>query len=240
MLDDLRQPGTPTLRGIVHCAGGGEFAPVELLDLASLRRELEVRLVAPIALAHGLLPALRRSHGRILLIATPPLTPLAFNLPIHACDFFLNCLARTLAQELEPQGVACVLIRCGAIRTPSQDRIDAVLAENLDRWPPQIVDLYRATLEGMRRNMAAFNAKRSPVDEVANVVEQTLVDPQPPARVQVGYLSRTAALLELLPQGLMDKLLAARVRSMNKGAHVGASKDTAASAPRIGRREFVQ
>lgn len=59
------------LRAVVNCAGMGLNGPVEMLPLASWRQMLEVNLLGHIAITQTLLPALRRSRGRLLTSARP-------------------------------------------------------------------------------------------------------------------------------------------------------------------------
>lgn len=198
------------LSAFVHAAGGGQLAPVELLDTDALRRELEVRLVAPISLLQRLLPSIRQSNGRVVFIATPSLMPMAFNLPIHGSDFFLNCLARTLAQETQSFGLPITLVRCGGIRTPSSERAMNALFEEMPKWPKDVAPLYARSIERLKRELAVFDTKRTPPEHVAEVVEGALLARRPPRRIQVGHMSLAALALECLPQGLQDLLLQRR------------------------------
>ncbi len=129
---------------------------------------------------------------------------------IHACDFAANCLARTLDIELRPWGIPCILVRCGGIRTPAPARVDRELEEALARWPAERRALYAGAIARTRRELAEFDRRRSDPAVVAEAVHRALTARRPRRRYQVGYMSRAGALLEGLPQGLVDRIMAGR------------------------------
>ncbi len=203
----LRQKGLPGLYALVNNAGGGSIAPVELLDVEVLRRELEVRVVAPVALLHLLLPRLRAGLGRIVWITTPGLLPIPFVGSIHVPDFAVNCLARTLSLELRPWGVPVIMVRCGGIKTAAVTRTAEELKDRLDEWPKERADLYRAALRRELEQLAEFDRKRSDPQVVADAVLRALTAHRPRSRYTVGYMGRAAALAELLPQSVVDRVM---------------------------------
>ncbi|MEJ2050479.1 MAG: SDR family NAD(P)-dependent oxidoreductase [Calditrichota bacterium] len=207
---ELQRRELPGLYAVVNNAGGGGIAPIELLDPEDFRTELETRLVGPVALVQALLPLIRKVEGRLLWIATPALLPIPFVSSIHACDFAANCLARTLHLELQPWNIANILIRCGGIQTPSPERSDRELQENLRHWPQDRVALYRERLEKEREEFADFDRKRTPPEEVARVIHRALLARKPKRKYLVGHLARAAAILEYLPQAWVDFIMAKR------------------------------
>jgi NAD(P)-dependent dehydrogenase (short-subunit alcohol dehydrogenase family) len=207
---ELERRGLDGLYGLIHNAGGGFIAPLELFDLDRFQAELATRLVAPVALTQACLPLIRRTGGRVLWIATPGLIPTPYIASIHACDFAANCLARTLALELRPWRIPSVMIRCGGIRSAAPEKNDAELAEALQRWPAERAGLYAAALGRLQAELADFDRQRSDPQAVAHVVYTALTAAHPRPRYQVGHLAGAAAFLELLPQTLADALLARR------------------------------
>ena len=85
---------------------GQHGRPIELMNLERFSDELRARLVGAVALVQAFLPSLRRSGGRILWIATPGMIPTPYVTGIHAADFAVNCIVRTLAIELGRTGPA--------------------------------------------------------------------------------------------------------------------------------------
>lgn len=207
---ELARRGLTGLYALVNNAGGGSIAPLELMDLDKFDLELQARLSGPLALLQAFLPLIRRANGRVVWIVTPAIIPTPYVASIHACDFAANCLARTLNLELRPWNIPNIMVRCGGIDTPAPARNDRELQESLNTWSPEQRGLYFTALQNLKREFAAFDARRTPPEAVARVVCQALTARRPRLRYQVGYLSHLAALLEALPQSLADNLLALR------------------------------
>jgi NAD(P)-dependent dehydrogenase (short-subunit alcohol dehydrogenase family) len=207
---ELDAHGQKGLYALVNNAGGGSIAPIELMDPGQFRIELETRVAGPVALVQAVLPRLRAAGGRILWIMTPAIIPTPYVASIHACDFAVNNLARTLDIELKPWGVPSVMIRCGGIRTEAVAKSDAEFEADLKVWTPEKRALYEPALRKWSGSMAAFNAKRTAPEKVAALVERALTAAKPKRRYSIGHMARAAAFLEALPQGWADRILKAR------------------------------
>lgn len=133
-----------SLYAVINNAGGGFISPIELMDLNKFRNELEARLTGPIGLLQAFLPMLRKNRGRIIWIATPALMPVPFDSSIHACDFAVNNIARTLDIELKPWNIPVIMVRCGTIKTESVERCYRELEISFKTWPGRkIRSLYK-------------------------------------------------------------------------------------------------
>ena len=207
---ELGRRGLGGLYALINNAGGGGPAPIELLDLVVLQRELQTRVVGAVALVQALLPFLRAGQGRVLWIATPALVPTPYVASIHAADFAVNCIARTLDIELQRWRIPNVLVRCGGIRTPAGLRTTQDVEDLLSRVEPDRAELYAPELAAWATEMAEFDERRTDVARVAAVVERALRAKVPKRRYSVGHMARLAAVLELLPQGLADLILRRR------------------------------
>lgn len=208
--EQVRANQIPALHAIINIAGGGSLSPIELLDISDFREELEKRIVAPVILLQELLPLLRETKGRILWIATPALFPLPYVADIHAADFAVNYLARTLNLELLPDGIRNILIRCGGIKTPSVARSERELAERLENMPKEKSDIYKARLEKVLKDQENFDSKRTEPIEVAKLIGKVLALKNPKTRYQIGYMSKLGAFLEKLPQSWVDSIMERR------------------------------
>jgi NAD(P)-dependent dehydrogenase (short-subunit alcohol dehydrogenase family) len=197
----------PPLYAVINVAGGGQVAPVELMDTDAYRQELEKRLVGPVILLQELLPLLRVTRGRIVWIATPGLLPVPYVADIHAPDFAVNYLARTLNIELRPDGIRNILIRCGGIATSSPEKSERQLARMLSTWPEDRVKIYHDRLLQLQKGFGSFNAKRTDTETVALTVEKALTAKHPRTRYQVGYMSGFGDFVEKLPQSWVDFIL---------------------------------
>jgi len=203
---ELEARGQRGLYAVINCAGGGRTVPVELMDPALLRTELETRVVGPVTLLQALLPLLRSGAGRILWIATPGLIAIPYVSSIHAPDYAVNCIADTLHLELHRWDIPNVLIKCGGIDTPSVDRTARELDEALQTWPAEALALYGDSLRRTQERLAAFDQSRTPPEAVARVVERALLAPRPRRIYRVGSGSRAMALLKFFPQPLIDAI----------------------------------
>jgi len=207
---EIERRGLPGLYALINNAGGGFVAPVELMDIEKFQVELEARVLGSVAMVQAFLPMLRRAGGRILWIVTPAAIPTPYVTSIHACDFAANCLARTLGLELKSQKVPSIMIRCGGIRTEAVAKSDRELEESWKHWPPDRLAFYEGALRKWTRDMAGFDAKRTPAEKVAEVVFKALTAKRPRSRYSVGHMARAAAFLEVLPPSWADSILKTR------------------------------
>lgn len=208
----VEQKEIPPLYAVIHIAGGGQIAPIELMDINGFRNELETRLVGPVSLLQELLPLLRQTRGKVLWIATPGLLPVPYVADIHAPDFAVNYLARTLNIELQPDGIKNILVRCGGIDTPSPERSETHLNNMLKRWPDERLRIYKARLINLQNELKSFNTRRTAPEEVASTVMHILKAKHPRGRYQVGYMSKAGALIEMFPQSWTDTIFSLRER----------------------------
>ena len=115
--EELKRRGKEGLYALINNAGGGSVAPIELMDLDGFRTELQARVLGSVAMVQACLPMIRRARGRIVWIVTPATLPTPYVTSIHACDFAVNCIARTLEIELKPWKIPNIMIRCGGTKT---------------------------------------------------------------------------------------------------------------------------
>ena len=208
--EELQRRGLHGLDGVLHNAGGGGPAPIEMLEPVLLQTQLHIRVVGSMALTQAVLPLLRQAGGRLLWIATPALIPTPYVTGIHAADFAVACLARTLEIELKPWHIASILIRCGGIQTPAGARTISDIETLLQKDVLGKADLYASALQKWLTDMAEFDAHRTPPERVAEVVYRAFTASRPRHRYAVGHLAMAAAFLEALPAPLCDALLKAR------------------------------
>jgi NAD(P)-dependent dehydrogenase (short-subunit alcohol dehydrogenase family) len=200
------------LYALINNAGGGGPAPIELMDLDMFQTELRTRLLGSVAMVQAFLDLIRRGKGRIIWIATPALMPTPYVASIHACDFAVNCIARTLDIELQAWDIPNIMIRCGGIKTPAGLRtvsdIETVLADSL----PERAAIYERALSKWAEDMADFDKKRTEPEKVAEIVLRALSARRPRRRYSIGYMANAARLLEAMPEGLADWILKRRFR----------------------------
>jgi NAD(P)-dependent dehydrogenase (short-subunit alcohol dehydrogenase family) len=115
------------LAALVNMAGIIVEGPLEAITPDELRRQFEVNVFGPYALAQTALPLLKRTHGTIVNIGavsaylTPP-----FYGPIAASKAALSSLSDAMRMEFAPFGIRVVLIqpgRCRRVSSPPPRRI---------------------------------------------------------------------------------------------------------------------
>jgi NAD(P)-dependent dehydrogenase (short-subunit alcohol dehydrogenase family) len=192
------------LDALVANAGIGIAAPLELLPPAELTRQLDVNVVGQLRVLQAVLPALRRSRGRIVLMGSiGGRSALPFLGAYTMSKFALESMADTLRVELAPFGIRVALIEPGSIATPIWTKPQ----RSLDDVPPNALALYAERLARFRELAAARMTKGVPADVVAQAVERALTSAKPRTRYVVGPDARRRARLERLPDRLRDRVL---------------------------------
>jgi NAD(P)-dependent dehydrogenase (short-subunit alcohol dehydrogenase family) len=196
------------LHGLVDNAGIAIAAPLELVPVDELRRQLEVNVVGQVAVLQAFLPALRQVQGRVVLMGSVGgLSALPFLGPYAASKHALEAIADSLRVELAPWGISVSIVEPASVKTAiwtkGAAQADAMRAGiSHDRN-----ELYAARIERFR----AVALKRGPgidADVVARAVERALTASRPKARYLVGRDAHLRAWIERLPTRLRDRLLA--------------------------------
>jgi NAD(P)-dependent dehydrogenase (short-subunit alcohol dehydrogenase family) len=208
--DELNRRGKKGLYELINNAGGGSPAPVELMELDLFHRELQTRILGPVAMVQAFLPLIRQASGRIVWIMTPALIPTPYVTSIHACDFALNCVARTLDIELKPWRIPNIMIRCGGIKTPAGLRTTADVEAIFQKEAHARVALYQEALHKWAKDMAKFDERRTEPEKVAEIVLKALSTKRPKRRYSIGHMAKAARLLEAMPQSVADCILKLR------------------------------
>ena len=201
---------TPPLYAVVLIAGGGHVAPIELMDVAHLKEELNIRLVSSVRLLQYFIPLLRTTLGKIIWIATPGLFPVPYVADIHTCDFAVNYLARTLNIELRPDGIKNILVRCGGIDTPVANRTEINIVKQITGFKKEIIDIYRDRLNNTEIQLKKFKKHRTPARQVAEKINKIIAANNPKNRYNVGYLSGLGKIMEMFPQSITDFIMQRR------------------------------
>lgn len=211
----LRDALPATLDGVVNNAGIVVNGPVEGLTLDDLSRQLEVNVVAQVAVTQAVLPKIRAAKGRIVFISsvsgliTTPGTG-----AYCASKYALESLADALRMELRPWGIAVSLVEPGPIRT---DIWGDILVDH-DRMVSQLAGehraLYAPQLNGTRKLLARMQKMAADPEKVVKAVDHALTARRPKSRYLLDAASRVQKLvLGLTPTALNDAALAAMTTS---------------------------
>ena len=196
------------LHGIVDNAGIAIAAPLELVPLEELRRQLEVNVVGQVAVLQAFLPALRAGRGRVVLMGSVGgRSALPFLGPYAASKHALEAFADVLRIELAPWGMTVSIVEPASVKTAiwtkGAEQADA-MREGL---AADAAELYAARIAKFRE----VALKRGPgidADVVARTVEHALTASRPKARYLVGRDAHLRAWIERLPTRLRDRVLA--------------------------------
>ncbi|GKQ50193.1 SDR family NAD(P)-dependent oxidoreductase [Bradyrhizobium sp. Ce-3] len=193
------------LSGLVNMAGIIVEGPLEAVPVSELRRQLDVNVIGPFALAQALLPLLKGSRGTIVNIgAISAHITIPFYGPIAASKAGLAALNDAMRLEFGPYGIKVFLIEPGAMKTgifsTSRAARDATLAKS-----PELDQRYRPALAAMDRSFEKSGADDPAV--VVNAVMAALAGGKVKPRMVVGKGTRALMLLSHLPDRLRDRLV---------------------------------
>jgi NAD(P)-dependent dehydrogenase (short-subunit alcohol dehydrogenase family) len=196
-----------TLHGLVANAGIAIAAPLELVPLEELRRQLEVNVVGQVAVTQAFLPALRAARGRIVLMGSiGGRSALPFLGPYAASKHALEAIADALRVELRPWGVEVSIVEPPSIATAIWEKGAARAEELAELVAPERRELYAARVARFREIALARGPGADP-DAVARAVERALTATRPRARYLVGRDAHLRAWIERLPTRLRDRVL---------------------------------
>ena len=197
----------PELHGLVDNAGIAVAAPLELVPLDELRRQLEVNVVGQVAVLQAFLPALRRERGRVVLMGSVGgRSALPFLGPYAASKHALEAFADVLRVELAPWGMTVSIVEPASVKT-------AIWAKGAEQAEAMRVGLGDDAAELYAARIAKFREvalRRGPgieADVVARCVEHALTASRPKARYLVGRDAHLRAWIERLPTRLRDRVL---------------------------------
>jgi len=201
--------GDAGLFALVNNAGVVVPGPLEFLELAELRRSLEVNAVAPVAVAQAFLPLLRRARGRLVHVGSSSgYLATALMGAYAASKFALEALADAQRRELAGSGVEVVLVQPGAIATPIWEK-GLAYGEQLERTlSPEALALYGRDVARLRDYARRAPGRAIPAERVAAVVVRALAAARPRTRYRVGADAKLGlALARLLPGRVLDRVL---------------------------------
>jgi NAD(P)-dependent dehydrogenase (short-subunit alcohol dehydrogenase family) len=193
------------LDGLVLNAGIAIAAPLEYLPPDELTRQLDVNVVGQLRTLQPLLPALRESRGRVVLMGSVGgKSALPFLGAYAMSKFALEAMADALRVEVAPFGMRVSIVEPGTIATAMWTKPQRAL----DEYPAEAARLYGERVEKFRR-LAQHRSSTAgvPPDEVAKAVEHALTSPRPKTRYVVGRDAKRRARVQRLPDRVRDRVL---------------------------------
>jgi NAD(P)-dependent dehydrogenase (short-subunit alcohol dehydrogenase family) len=218
LLASRARSGAPPLIGLVSNAGAGLTLPVEYLDEALLRQQLELNLVGHVALARRVLPPMREAlagaaagrRGRLLFVGTgagipSPIFP--FLSSYMAAKWGLEAVCRSLRMELRLLGDAidACMINPGFVSTAMSQTTARTMRPLLAQIPAESMARYGPLLA----KFGAYGGRQNPStpEQVARRIAEALLARRPRPSYRVGRDSRRTARLARLPLQFQEWIL---------------------------------
>jgi NAD(P)-dependent dehydrogenase (short-subunit alcohol dehydrogenase family) len=197
------------LDGLVNNAGVAVPGPLETVPLEDLRHQLEVNLVAYVAVTQAMLGEIRRAEGRVVFLSSiGGRIAFPFGGPYHASKFATEAIGDVFRQELCPWGIKVSLIEPGSIDTPIWERGQRK-AEDIEARAPKTNLLYGAALDKFRKVIEDTAERGIPPEKVAKAIAHALESSRPKPRYLVGLDAKVQARLQpLIPTALFDRIVA--------------------------------
>jgi NAD(P)-dependent dehydrogenase (short-subunit alcohol dehydrogenase family) len=197
------------LDGLVNNAGVAVPGPLETVPLEDLRHQLEVNLVAYVAVTQAMLGEIRRAEGRVVFLSSiGGRIAFPFGGPYHASKFATEAIGDVFRQELRPWRLKVSIVEPGSIDTPIWERGQRK-AEEIEARAPNTNLLYGAAIEKFRKVIEETAERGIPPEKVAKAIAHALESPRPKSRYLVGLDAKAQARLKpLIPTALFDRVVA--------------------------------
>lgn len=201
--------GRRPLRAVINNAGIEINAPVEVLPLEIWREQFDVNLFGPIRIIQALLPALRRSRGRIVNISS---VGAEAALPIYGAyagsKAALESASDALRREVRSQGVQVVIVQSGGVKTPMADRSGPLSLELAAGMTREHANLYGELVRSTVEFQSSFLRHAITAEKAAAEIARITTAKRPRARYALGPdAATTLPLNRILPTRLMDRIV---------------------------------
>jgi NAD(P)-dependent dehydrogenase (short-subunit alcohol dehydrogenase family) len=207
-------PQGRAVRALVNNAGIGVNAPVEVFAIDEWRRLFEVNFFGHIAVIQTLLPALIRSKGRVINISSVGgKIAMATYGPYAAAKFALEAVSDSLRREIAPFGVEVVVVEPGAVKTKIAGRAIATAHEVAATMTPEQRQRYGRLVQAITAQAASVTESSGlSADAAAKVLAKAVTARKPRTRYTIGREAALLPLLAILPDRMLDRVLAAALR----------------------------
>jgi NAD(P)-dependent dehydrogenase (short-subunit alcohol dehydrogenase family) len=193
---------------LINNAGIVVAGPLGFLPTDALRLQLEVNVIGAVRATQVFLPLIRRHPGRIVLMSSMAgRLGLPFLGPYCMSKFCLEAAGDALRMELKSFGIPVSLIEPGRITTPLWEKSVTIAEMYLNRFNTEALELYGDVYNMMRERALQNATQGTPPERVVETVMHALSARWPRARYRVGLDSKAAALLNLVPDWLKDRLI---------------------------------
>lgn len=200
--------GDRGLDGLVNNAGIISTGPLEYLNLESYQKQLEVNVIAQLAVTQAFLPLLKKAKGRLINMSSASgicVIPLVG--PYCSSKFAMEALTDGLRMELKRWGIHVCAIEPGSVRTPIMKAADEAIYQNSNQKREVLKKEYGDLIEGISAGFQGSGTKGDPPEKVARIIEHALTAERPKTRYLVGKVAYLRKAVSFLPDRLRDAVL---------------------------------
>ncbi|WP_395744508.1 SDR family oxidoreductase [Prosthecobacter sp.] len=203
------QCGAAGLQGVVNNAGIALAGPLEFMPLEAFQKQFEVNVLGLVAVTQAVMPLIRASRGRIVLMGSNSgFMCEPFLAGYGATKHAVEAIADSLRIELRTWGIEVALIEPGAIKTPIWSKSREAAERLFDGMPPQCEELYATPITALRKMVEKVPSMAIPPERVAKAVTHALESRRPRTRYPVGLDSIGGSLLvKVVPDRLRDWII---------------------------------
>ncbi len=178
----------PQLDALLNNAGTSYPMPIELLPLSHLRAQLEINVVAQVAVTQAVMPLIRKAKGTIINVTSVSGKISYPNLGAYAASkFALEAISDTLRVEVAPFGVKVVVVEPGASATPIWKTAKERAYQEMKQQGIDLGD-YKPLVKAVTKMTVAMERDGFPVEDFAKLIESILNQKNPRARYTLPFL----------------------------------------------------
>ena len=204
---DLAAMGITSVDGLINCAAINPATPMETVSSEEIQKVFQVCLFGPLRAVQLLVPLLRPTQGRVVLVGSLAGSYVMPMLGIYSsAKFGLEGACDALRRELYPWGIKVSLVKPGAILT-------TMFFSHLDDVKKQVADatglqkLYLPLMNAHLREIPRTQSIAVSTNEVANDCLHALTSKKPKARYFSGTHSKlTGIFVRVVSDNVQDWL----------------------------------
>jgi len=191
---------------LVNNVGYGQMGALELNPHSAAQRQLQVNLLAPLALTRALIGSMREAGGgRIVNISSlGGRIAFPFGGLYSASKFALEAISDVLRMELEPFNIKVSVVEPGPVSTDFFAAVDQTISQtitNPEKTP------YRAAFAKLKQLQQQTSSRAWTSEQVAQVIVKALTATHPRPRYVAATGGRMLIFLmtKLLPTKIVDR-----------------------------------
>lgn len=190
---------------LVNNAGYGQYGPLEDLERCDFERQMAVNFHGPLQLTNLLMPILRESKARILIVSSVlGFTSTPLRGAYSASKYALEAIADTWRLELATSGIKTILIEPGPVKTQFRKTASKNLQELLlKNTNTHYRNQYEKFINQTKETKGTVSA-----EHVANIIYTAITAPNPRVRYRICTQTTLAWIgKRLFPSKLFDYIM---------------------------------